>query len=72
MIGNLIAAATPVQRVVAVAVGAVVLGLLTLGVLGLGRGKTTTALPDTFHGMKVPPIDAVAPAKTETATFALG
>ena len=72
MIGNLIATATPLQKTLGVVIGAVALVLLTLGVLGIRKEKPVTALPDTLQGARVPPIDAAAPANTETATFALG
>ena len=52
-------------------------GMALLGVFGAGRlsdaqdsSTPQTGLPSTQE--KLPPIDATVPAKSETATFALG
>jgi hypothetical protein len=47
--------------------------LTGLALLGLKGGENMTGTPATAStGDLVPPIDAAAPAVTETATFALG
>jgi len=73
--------ADPIKATIAI------LGLLLLALFGawlvLGRpcpfsGSTqktapqATATPHRTSGLAIPPLDAAAPAKTETATFALG
>ena len=72
MIGNIIAAATPVQRVVAVAMGAVVLAAIGVGLRNLGKEEDLTLQTDAFHPASRPLIDVGAPVQTATATFALG
>ena len=69
---DLIKALTPTQRVVAIGVCIVVLVLVGLGVLGLKERNVTSEVADSLPRTDIPPIDASAPAKTETATFALG
>lgn len=57
-----------------VILGACTLSLVLLGLLGCipmpeGRPAVAEAEPTAHH---VPPLDAAAPTKTETATFAMG
>jgi hypothetical protein len=70
---NLIKAAAPALRMVVA--GACLVGL-GLGAVYLGsrnERKTMTLTPtSSVHKAAIPPIDASAPTKTETATFALG
>jgi hypothetical protein len=70
---DLIKATTPTLRIVVV--GTCVVGLV-LGAIYLGSTKgrktMTLAMTSPVHKGAVPPIDASAPTKTETATFALG
>ena len=69
---DLINATTPVQRILVVVVCFV--GLVLGALLLASREEKTVALAETELGARVatPPIDAAAPARTETATFALG
>jgi hypothetical protein len=69
---NLINATTPVQRVlVVVCCVGIILGVIYLAST---KEKETMALAETELGTRAatPPIDAAAPTRTETATFALG
>jgi hypothetical protein len=61
--------------------GALILVLLVMGVAGASllhsnsKGEDRTASPQSavpFADLDLPPMDAAVPAKTETATFALG
>ncbi len=70
--GNLFRAVTPARRALAAAACALVLGLGVLGVLNLSRKRSATAMASSVQETEIPPIDAAVPAKTETATFALG
>jgi hypothetical protein len=72
---DLIRATTPSQRTVVL--GACVVGLVLGGLgifFGLTKEKSSMAMTTTtsVQGAAIPPIDASAPTKTETATFALG
>ena len=69
---DLINATTPVQRILVLVVGLV--GLVLGALLLASREEQTVALTGTEVETRAatPPIDAAAPARTETATFALG
>jgi hypothetical protein len=55
-------------------IGFVVIALLAVIVLGGARSErgTTMMTSDSVQEVVIPPIDAMAPTVTETATFALG
>ena len=70
---DLIKVVAPAQRTVAVAAGVVGLVLAGLGIFfGLTRRNMLTQTTDAVPRAAIPPIDAAAPTRTETATFALG
>ena len=69
---DLIKALTPTQRIVAIGACIVVLVLVGLGVLSLKERNAMSEVANSLPRTSIPPIDASAPAKTETATFALG
>jgi hypothetical protein len=61
--------------VVVAAVCVVILGLGGLAALAAStkeRGEMSQEATDLAQGGRMPPIDAAAPARKETATFALG
>ena len=70
---DLLKATTPTLRIVVV--GGCVVGLF-LGVIYLGSMKERKTMTPTntssIPNATIPPTDASAPTKTETATFALG
>ena len=70
---DLIKVATPARRIVGIGTGVVGLLLAGLGIFfGLTRRNMLTQTTDAVPWAAIPPIDAAAPARTETATFALG
>jgi hypothetical protein len=70
---DLIKATTPTLRVVVI--GACFMGLV-LGAILLGSKKEGEAMavakPSPVPNVTIPPVDTSVPARTETATFALG
>jgi hypothetical protein len=70
---DLIKVVAPARRTVAVAAGVVGLVLAGLGIFfGLTRRNMLTQRRSAAPRAAIPPIDAARPARTETATFALG
>jgi hypothetical protein len=73
---NLVNALTPTLRALVVVVSLVglVLGAVFLSsrISSVEEGSTVDVTTNSAHKATVPPIDASAPAQTETATFALG
>ena len=74
---NTIKARVPTGRTIAIGAGIVALILLAVGVIlsSSNKRRMATRMPVIAAGAVtagIPPIDAAAPANTDTATFALG